>query len=52
MGGPFWSQPIHDQAWVKGILAILEVRKALPAFPFSLTHADHLTHVLVHRCAS
>ena len=25
MGGPFWSQPIHDQAWVKGILAILEV---------------------------
>ncbi|CAL5223126.1 g5591 [Coccomyxa viridis] len=27
MGGPFWSQPIHDQAWVKGILAILEADK-------------------------
>lgn len=25
MGGPFWSQPIHDQAWVKGVLANLEV---------------------------
>ena len=25
MGGPFWSQPIHDPAWVKGVLQILEV---------------------------
>ena len=30
MGGPFWSQPIHDPAWVKGVLQILEV--CLPAF--------------------
>ena len=25
MGGPFWSQPLHDQAWVKGVLDTLTV---------------------------
>ena len=29
MGGPSRSQPIHDPAWVKGVLQILEV--SLPA---------------------
>ena len=33
MGGPFWSQPIHDQDWVKGVLGILEVSSRLPSMP-------------------
>ena len=34
MGGPFWSQPLHDQAWVKGVLDILTVSTTL-AWPAS-----------------
>lgn len=31
MGGPFWSQPIHNQDWVKGVLGILEVSSRMPS---------------------
>ncbi|PSC68820.1 putative tRNA (guanine(26)-N(2))-dimethyltransferase 2 isoform B [Micractinium conductrix] len=33
MGGPFWSQPLHDQEWVAGLLEQIRADKAnLPAF--------------------
>ena len=25
MGGPFWAGPIHDPAWISGILASIDV---------------------------
>ena len=28
MGGPFWSQPLHDQEWVAGLLEQIRADKA------------------------
>jgi tRNA (guanine26-N2/guanine27-N2)-dimethyltransferase len=28
MGGPFWAEPLHDPAWVKGVLALVRARRA------------------------
>ena len=26
MGGPIWLEPLHDPAWVRGLLEYIEVR--------------------------
>lgn len=28
MGGPYWAEPIHDMAWVNGILKSVQVQEA------------------------
>ena len=33
MGGPYWADPIHDMAWVNGILKSVQVRT--PWIPLS-----------------
>ncbi len=38
--GPFWSQPIHDAAWVKGVLEILEVTETSLSLPCSCRSPD------------
>ena len=27
MGGPYWAEPIHDPAWLQGVLAAVKVRR-------------------------
>ena len=31
MGGPFWAGPIHDPAWIQGLLTAIDVRSPLTA---------------------
>lgn len=40
MGGPFWSQPIHDQTWVQGVLDILEVNPVRMPLSLQLPHGN------------
>ena len=47
MGGPLWSQPIHDAAWVKGVLDILEVTEVSLPLPCSCQSHDMCETILL-----
>jgi len=38
MGGPFWAEPIHDPAWLQGVLAAVKASQATSEPTLQIAH--------------